>query len=1011
MAGRSRVVSYYAVLLVLTAAVVTTVIVSGRGRRAEPAVAGGYDLSAPSPCLGAKFDLQQSGRYVSISSTQGSLSGDLTLRRGRLTGTVGCLAGPHAVITARFREGMLTGTIGGAALSALLKRDPPPAGSPKLIVPARIAGPYALVPSSDCLGASMMLAGSASRLKLITGHKLRGTVAYRDGALAGTIVCDHGGTRALHGIAAGRAIDVMLTAGGGGAGAAAGAAGPSAEHLQATKVRSADDTVVAFFAAAVLVMLLARLCGSVMPKIGQPRVMGEVLAGIMLGPTVFGAIDPTLQARVFSSDVVPYIGVAANLGLVFYMFLIGLEVDFAQLRGRLATTLAISNTGLAVPMMLGMAAALPLYTVLAPNTRFVAFAVFIGVSMSVTAFPVLARIISERGMLKRPVGALALSAAAVDDVSAWFLIALATAVAGTGTGLDVAVTIALTAAFVVGMVLVVRPALARAAIAYDEAGRLPGTWLTIIFTGVLLSSVITQQIGVAIIIGAFVMGLVMPRHAGLSHEVTERVEDFVLTLLLPLFFAYTGLRTDIGQLGRSQLILITLGLVAVAIAGKFGGSVIAARTMKLPWRESAAIGALMNTRGLTELIVLNLALDKGVITPALFTSLVVMALVTTFMTGPLMRLIDPRNTFGAPPEDELAAAPRLVVEAAPAPASSILVAPQSDGALEPLLSLAAPLASVDPPRELILARLVAPPRGSSIRGGLQTEAHEVREASDALQRERLTLLDHGITSRAVAIASANPGRDISRLSSSEEVDLVLLDGRRPLLGDGIPREDVGAVLQSAPCDVAVLVAREGAQVALAPGSLVMVPFGGAEHDWAALELGAWLCASTGASLELLGPSGRSADGKDSSHMLANATLLVQQYAGVAAVGTVADPGREGIVAAASRASLLVVGLSERWRKEGLGDVRREIARSAPAPIVFVRRGERPGALAPATDATRFAWSSAGVGAPRDFSRAFSRAFSAVNLPGLGTPPAAGPDPAARSAPPAPPPGPAEPPDG
>jgi hypothetical protein len=157
----------------------------------------------------------------------------------------------------------------------------------------------------------------------------------------------------------------------------------------------------------------------------------------------------------------------------------------------------------------------------------------------------------------------------------------------------------------------------------------------------------------------------------------------------------------------------------------------------------------------------------------------------------------------------------------------------------------------------------------------------------------------------------------------------------------------------------------------------MVPFGGAEHDWAALELGAWLAAATGATLELLGPPGRTDDGKDSSHMLANAALLVQQYAGVAAAGTVAEPGRDGIVRAASRASLLVVGLSERWEKEGLGDVRREIARSAPAPIVFVRRGTRPAALAPATDATRFAWSSAGIGAPRDFSRAFSRAFSRV----------------------------------
>jgi hypothetical protein len=420
--------------------------------------------------------------------------------------------------------------------------------------------------------------------------------------------------------------------------------------------------------------------------------------------------------------------------------------------------------------------------------------------------------------------------------------------------------------------------------------------------------------------------------------------------------------------------------------GKFGGTFVAARMMNLPWRNSAALGALMNTRGLTELIVLNLALDAGVITPALFTALVVMALVTTLMTGPLMKVIDPQNRFGEAPEEELAAATHLQVEEAPAPRHSILVAPQTDGALEPLLSLALPLAYSEPPRELILLRLVAPPRGSSIRGGLQTEEFEVRESRELLERTRLDLLDRGVASRAVAITSSEPGRDLARLARDETIDLVLLDGRRPLLGDGVPRGDVGTVLNNAQCDVAVLVAREGVPVVPEPESIVMVPFGGAEHDWAALELASWLCASTGATLELLGPGGQTAEGKDASHMLANAALLVQQFAGVTAKPTVAEPGRAGIVAAAGHAQLLVVGLSERWASEGLGETRRAIARSAPAPIVFVRRGERPGALAPASDATRFAWSTAGgtVGS-REFSRSFSRSFSRIRLPQVGSP--------------------------
>jgi Kef-type K+ transport system membrane component KefB len=970
--SRSFMTIYYAVLVLLTAAVVAFSASAGSGRHAEPTIAGGYDVSSGTGCLGSKFDLEQSGQFVDLSSSEGPVAGSLTLKRGHLSGQVTCVNHAKAPLSARFSGGNLEGGIAGQTMVAQLKRDPPPAGAPKPLAPGSIAGTYALAPSSACLGAKLVIDSSGSLFKLVAGQVARGNVSYRRGTLAGTVSCSHGGQRLLSGTASGRALDLMLIA-------PAAAAGAGTEHLSATLARTPDQTVVAFFLAALVVMLFARLCGSVMPKLGQPRVMGEVLAGIILGPTLFGAIDPGLQSKIFSSDIVPFIGVAANLGLIFYMFLIGLEVDLDQVRGRVGMTLAISNTSLLVPAMMGMAVAVPLYSVLAPSKRFLAFALFITVSMSVTAFPVLARIVSERRMLKRPLGIIAISAAALNDVSAWFLIALATAVAGAGTGLDVLRTIGWTLLFGVAMAFAVRPLLARAAVAYDEAGRVPGTWITIIFAGVLLAAVTTDKIGVAVIFGAFVMGLAMPRHAGLSEEVTKRVEDFVLTLLLPLFFAYTGLRTNVGLLGRPELILITLGLVAVAIGGKYGGTLIAARAMRLPWRESAVLGALMNTRGLTELIVLNLALDQGVISPALFTALVVMALITTLMTGPILRLIDPRNRFGSPPEEELAGATRISVEpSAEAPTRSILVAPQSDSSLEPLLALAAPLARSEPPRELVLVRLVRPPRGSAVRGGLQSEAHEVRAASDLAQRARLGLLDQGIAARAAALSSVNPGADLARLAQGDEIDLVLMDGRRPLLGDGVPREEVGTVLNSAPCDVAVLVAREGSVVVPGPGAVVTVPFGGAEHDWAALELAAWMCAATGASLELLGPPGQTDEGKDAGHMLANAALLVQQFAGVAASSVVAQPGRHGIVAAASHADLLFIGLSERWQKEGLGETRKAIARAAPAPIVFVRRGVRPGALSPAADATRFGWSSPGL----DGSRVLSRAFSHVSMPGV-----------------------------
>jgi hypothetical protein len=406
---------------------------------------------------------------------------------------------------------------------------------------------------------------------------------------------------------------------------------------------------------------------------------------------------------------------------------------------------------------------------------------------------------------------------------------------------------------------------------------------------------------------------------------------------------------------------ITLLLIAVAIAGKFFGAAIAARLTGFDWRASAVIGTLMNTRGLTELIVLNLALEKGVISDALFASLVLMALVTTFMAGPLLSLFDPKNSYGAPLEEELEEARERSMAEFPAlqvPERSILVAPQAEAELAALLAIAEPLARSEPPRELILARLVRPPRGASARGALQTENRLLREASDEVGSARLVLIDRGIAARAVAFSSADPGTDLNRLAEDEQVDLVLLDGRRPLLGEAVPRGDVGSVLREAPCDVAVLVSTQEMPIEFGGERAVVVPFGGAEHDWAALELGAWIASATGSPLQMLGAAGETDERTRVTRLLADAGLLVQQYAGVPAEPVVAEPGREGMLAAAQGAGLLVIGLSDRWREEGLGATRSEIARAAPAATLFVRRGRRPGALAPRTDVTRFTWSSA-----------------------------------------------------
>jgi Kef-type K+ transport system membrane component KefB len=821
-----------------------------------------------------------------------------------------------------------------------------------------VAGAYRLDGPSPCLGdrdQRLRLEQSGQFVDLKGPGEVAGGLRLQGGQLDGPVTCRAGDRDRL----TARADGASLRGSAGGAAlTATRLPQPEAEAgaTAAARAPGAEETFGQLMLAIGVVMLAARAMGAAVARLGQPQVMGEVLAGILLGPTLLATVAPRLTELVFPAFVVPLLRAAADIGLAFYMFLVGLELDPQLLRERSEQAALISHASIALPLGLGIAVALPLYELVAPDTSFVSFALFMGVAMSITAFPVLARILVERRMLRHPVGAMAMAAAAIDDVTAWGLLALAAAVAGSGSGLAVVRIVTLAVAFCAVMVLAVRPLLARVSRAYDEAGHLPGGWIAGIFTGVLLSSFASQRIGIAAIFGAFVMGLIMPRRADLTHDITRRVEDFVVIVLLPLFFVVTGLRVQVGLLDSPALWLLTLVLLLVAIAGKWIGALAAARFAGFSLRESSAIAALMNTRGLTELIVLNIGLELGVITPALFTSMVIVALVTTFMTGPLLRLIDPRGTLSVRPEEELQAA-------APPPAAperAILVAPQYEKHLDRLLALAAPLAHSAPRRELILAGLVVPTR---IATGLAADDHELDRVAADLHRRRARLLGEGLAVRSLAFTSADVAGDLLRLASEHPIDLILLDGRRPLLGEGVPRGSVGEVLLRAPCDVGVLVEREGGPVAIGPDHPVLVPFGGAEHDWAALELGAWIASAYGAPLRLLGTAAGDDGRRDASRLLGNASLVLQQLVGIPAEPLLIEPGREGVVRAAEGAGLLVVGLSERWRQEGLGPVRSQIARTAPASTLFVRRGSRQGALAPHDSLTRFTWSAVGPRSP------------------------------------------------
>jgi Kef-type K+ transport system membrane component KefB len=813
--------------------------------------------------------------------------------------------------------------------------------------------------TSGCLGNDFKLQQSGQFVDLSGSSD--GELRLRGNHLSGTVDCASGGTAAL---------DLTIA----GKGAFAGTVGseqasakfvkalpePGASAKKPVK-RTGEETFGRLMLAIAAVLLAARLVGTITARLSQPRVMGEVLAGILLGPTLLGAVWPEAKDYLFPADIVPLLSAAAQIGLAFYLFLVGMELDPRVLRQRIAQAAFISNTSVAFPMALGFLAAIPVYKLLAPDIRYLPFALFMGVAMSITAFPVLARILIERRMLRRPVGAISMAGAAIDDVTAWGLLALATAVAGTGKATHAIQVIVLAAVFTAAMLLIGRRLLNRLSKAYDEVGQVSVLWLGAIFVAVLLSAYVSQQIGIAAIFGAFIVGLIMPRRAGLTSDVSRRFENFIVLVLLPLFFVVTGLKTQVTALNRPVLWLLTLALIGVAVVGKFFGAMFAARFSGFKLRDSAAIGTLMNTRGLTELIVLNIGLDLGVISTQLFTMLVVMALVTTFMAGPVLRLLDPRHELSEPVEEELRRARRATQEEikVPVPTRSIMVAAQDPANLETLLALAEPLAKATPPREIIIAEAVVPDR--FVTGALR-DVDEVAATEETLEERRQALLERGIAARVAAFNTILPGEDYVRLASEEEVDLIMLDGRRPLLGEGVPRGAVGQVLEQAPCDVAVLVERQERPM-LDAGHPVMVPFGGGEHDWAALELAAWIAAATETPLKLIGAANGNGQG-DARRVLDSASLVVQQLAGIATEPVLVDVAGGGLVAATEGAGLLVVGLSDRWKSEGLGPVRAEIAKKAPAPILFVRRGSRPGALAPRTgDVTKFAWSYVRPSAP------------------------------------------------
>ena len=390
----------------------------------------------------------------------------------------------------------------------------------------------------------------------------------------------------------------------------------------------------------IVIIIVARIFAAFFRRIGQPPVMGEMVAGIVLGPSLLGWLWPQTMALLFPPTSMGALSLLSQIGVVLFMFVVGMELDLEHLREKATSAIMVSHASIIVPFLLGTSLALVIYTPLEPaNTSFTAFALFMGIAMSITAFPVLARILEDRGLAKTSLGSTAIACAAVDDVTAWCILAFVIAIVkSTGVAASVA-TILLVLLFIGAMLFVVKPRLARLITERAENQKYSKGLLAGILAFVLACAWFTESIGIHALFGAFLAGVVMPSVSGVRFFLKEKLEVFSSAALLPLFFAFTGLRTEIRLLNDWAGWLMCLCIIVVAVAGKLGGSMLMARWTRMSWHDSVAIGVLMNTRGLVELVVLNIGYDLGILSARIFVMMVIMALATTFMTAPLLSIL------------------------------------------------------------------------------------------------------------------------------------------------------------------------------------------------------------------------------------------------------------------------------------------------------------------------------------------------------------------------------------
>lgn len=699
------------------------------------------------------------------------------------------------------------------------------------------------------------------------------------------------------------------------------------------------DIVIRVLIQVLIVIGLSRLMGLLCRRLKQPLVIGEIVAGIMLGPSLFGLIAPNLAATLFPVETIPFLNVLSQIGLIFFMFLIGLELNPKYLSGQLEVAILISHVSILVPFSLGTLLALLLYPLVSnASVPFTAFALFLGAAMSITAFPVLARIITENNLQRTRLGTLALTCAAVDDVTAWCVLAVAIAVAKEGSFIKAVPTTIAALIYIALMVTAGRWFFKRVAAYYRRTGRLNQLLLAGIYMAVVISALITEVIGIHLIFGAFLVGAVMPKDADLVREIAEKTEDFVLIFLLPVFFAFSGLRTQIGLLNSPELWGLCAIVLGVAIVGKYFGTYIAARVSGIDKREASALGWLMNTRGLTELIVLNIGLNLGVISPLMFTMLVIMALVTTFMTSPLLEWTYPKRLIKLD-----------VVEPEP----------QDEVNLEPTggtYRILVPVANPDTQKELVqLAAAIA---------GNQQQAAVVHplslielqedyaftstpdEADRLIQnrRQQLETLIQTIEPpefrsqvRPIVRASRNVARATAEIAILDRASLILVGWHRPAFSSNRLGGRVGQILSTAPVDVAVFIDR--GRYAL---EKLLVPYAGNIHDDLALAIALRLLVNldlAGLTILQVAQVGQvhSELSNEFSSMLQQLPQRVRDRIDIKTIE--APEPIKAVVEASATVDLTIVGTSRAWgiERQTLGRYTDELANRCQSSLLIARR--------------------------------------------------------------------------